>query len=231
MNTIANNLKTVKEKINNACRVSGRKESSVTLIAVSKTKPIEYLKAAYDCGIRDFGENKVQEILDKIDKMPPDTRFHMIGHLQKNKVKYIVGKVFLIHSVDSYELAEVISKESVKRNVTTDILIEVNVSGEATKYGCSVNEAESLVRRISLLPNIKVKGFMTIAPYVEDGSENRQYFACLKQLSIDINLQNIDNISTDIISMGMTVDYEAAVIEGATYVRVGTAIFGERNYT
>ena len=228
---IAENIRNVKENIRNACIISGRSESTVKLIAVSKTKPLECLKEAYDCGIRDFGENKVQEIMDKIDKMPPDTRFHMIGHLQKNKVKYIIGKVFLIHSVDSYELAKVISRESVKRNVTTNILIEVNVSGEASKYGCKPEETAELVRQISLLPNVNVKGFMTIAPYVEDGSKNRQYFASLRQLSIDIDSQNIDNISTDIISMGMTVDYEAAVIEGATYVRVGTAIFGERNYT
>ena len=213
-----------------ACRVSGRNPEEVSLIAVSKTKPILMLQEAYDAGCRDFGENKVQEIMDKIDRLPSDIRWHMIGHLQTNKVKYIVGKVFLIHSVDSLHLAEAISKEAVKQNTTVNILIEVNVAKEDTKYGAMAEDTVSLVEKIALLPGISVKGLMTIAPYVENPQENRQYFVKLKQLAVDIKSKNIDNVHMDILSMGMTGDYMVAIEEGATYVRVGTGIFGERQY-
>ena len=213
-----------------ACRVSGRNPEEVSLIAVSKTKPIPMLQEAYAAGCRDFGENKVQEIMDKIDRLPSDIRWHMIGHLQTNKVKYIVGKVFLIHSVDSLHLAEAISKEAVKQNTTVNILIEVNVAKEDTKYGAMAEDTVSLVEKIALLPGISVKGLMTIAPYVENPQENRQYFVKLKQLAVDIKSKNIDNVHMDILSMGMTGDYMVAIEEGATYVRVGTGIFGERQY-
>lgn len=213
-----------------ACRVSGRNPEEVSLIAVSKTKPVSMLQEAYDAGCRDFGENKVQEIMDKIDRLPSDIRWHMIGHLQTNKVKYIVGKVFLIHSVDSLHLAEAISKEAVKQNTTVNILIEVNVAKEDTKYGAMAEDTMSLVEKIALLPGICVKGLMTIAPYVENPQENRQYFVKLKQLAVDIKSKNIDNVHMDILSMGMTGDYMVAIEEGATYVRVGTGIFGERQY-
>lgn len=213
-----------------ACRVSGRNPEEVSLIAVSKTKPVSMLQEAYDAGCRDFGENKVQEIMDKIDRLPSDIRWHMIGHLQTNKVKYIVGKVFLIHSVDSLHLAEAISKEAVKQNTTVNILIEVNVAKEDTKYGAMAEDTVSLVEKIALLPGICVKGLMTIAPYVENPQENRQYFVKLRQLAVDIKSKNIDNDHMDILSMGMTGDYMVAIEEGATYVRVGTGIFGERQY-
>ena len=213
-----------------ACRVSGRNPEEVSLIAVSKTKPVSMLQEAYDAGCRDFGENKVQEIMDKIDRLPSDIRWHMIGHLQTNKVKYIVGKVFLIHSVDSLHLAEAISKEAVKQNTTVNILIEVNVAKEDTKYGAMAEDTVSLVEKIALLPGICVKGLMTIAPYVENPQENRQYFVKLRQLAVDIKSKNIDNVHMDILSMGMTSDYMVAIEEGATYVRVGTGIFGERQY-
>lgn len=213
-----------------ACRVSGRNPEEVSLIAVSKTKPVSMLQEAYDAGCRDFGENKVQEIMDKIDRLPSDIRWHMIGHLQTNKVKYIVGKVFLIHSVDSLHLAEAISKEAVKQNTTVNILIEVNVAKEDTKYGAMTEDTVSLVEKIALLPGICVKGLMTIAPYVENPQENRQYFVKLRQLAVDIKSKNIDNVHMDILSMGMTGDYMVAIEEGATYVRVGTGIFGERQY-
>ena len=213
-----------------ACRVSGRNPEEVSLIAVSKTKPVSMLQEAYDAGCRDFGENKVQEIMDKIDRLPSDIRWHMIGHLQTNKVKYIVGKVFLIHSVDSLHLAEAISKEAVKQNTTVNILIEVNVAKENTKYGAMAEDTVSLVEKIALLPGICVKGLMTIAPYVENPQENRQYFVKLRQLAVDIKSKNIDNVHMDILSMGMTGDYKVAIEEGATYVRVGTGIFGERQY-
>ncbi len=213
-----------------ACRVSGRNPEEVSLIAVSKTKPVSMLQEAYDAGCRDFGENKVQEIMDKIDRLPSDIRWHMIGHLQTNKVKYIVGKVFLIHSVDSLHLAEAISKEAVKQNTMVNILIEVNVAKEDTKYGAMAEDTVSLVEKIALLPGICVKGLMTIAPYVENPQENRQYFVKLRQLAVDIKSKNIDNVHMDILSMGMTGDYMVAIEEGATYVRVGTGIFGERQY-
>lgn len=227
---ITENINEVRKNMEEACRVSGRNPEEVSLIAVSKTKPIPMLQEAYDAGCRDFGENKVQEIMDKIDRLPSDIRWHMIGHLQTNKVKYIVGKVFLIHSVDSLHLAEAISKEAVKQNTTVNILIEVNVAKEDTKYGAMSEDTMSLVEKIALLPGISVKGLMTIAPYVENPQENRQYFVKLRQLAVDIKAKNIDNVHMDILSMGMTGDYMVAIEEGATYVRVGTGIFGERQY-
>ena len=202
----------------------------VTLIAVSKTKPVEMLKEAYETGCRDFGENKVQELVDKYEVLPKDIRWHMIGHLQRNKVKYIVDKVYLIHSVDSLRLAEEISKEAAKKNVDVNILVEVNVAGEETKFGTGCEEAKQLVRDIAQLPHVHIQGLMTIAPYVENSEENRIYFQQLKKLSVDISSENIDNVSMKVLSMGMTGDYAVAVSEGATYVRVGTGIFGERNY-
>lgn len=227
---ISENLSLVRENIKKACVKSNRDEKDVTLIAVSKTKPVEMLEEAYREGCRDFGENKVQEIMDKYEKMPGDIRWHMIGHLQRNKVKYLIGKVYLIHSVDSLRLAEEISKEACKQNVTMNILVEVNVAGEDSKFGTTNEEAVELVKSIAGLPGISVKGLMTIAPYVDCQEENRQYFVKLRQLSVDIMKKNIDNISMDILSMGMTGDYQVAIEEGATYVRVGTGIFGERNY-
>jgi hypothetical protein len=228
---IKDNIAEVLEVIDRECEKAGRDSSEVTLIAVSKTKPVEMLKEAYDYGCRDFGENKVQELVDKYEELPKDIRWHMIGHLQTNKVKYIVDKVFLIHSVDSLRLAEEISKEAVKKNVKVDILIEVNVAGEETKFGTTCDEVKELVREISKLPNICIKGLMTIAPYVEKAEENRVYFSKLKQLAVDIDRENIDNVSMKFLSMGMTGDYPVAVSEGATYVRVGTGIFGARDYT
>lgn len=227
---ISENLKQVQENIGQACDRAGRPRQDVTLIAVSKTKPIPDLQEAYDAGARDFGENKVQEIMDKYPALPDDIRWHMIGHLQRNKVKYIVDKVYMIHSVDSLRLAEEISKEAQKKNVIVNILIEVNIALEETKFGTSAAETMELVEQISKLPGIRIKGLMTIAPFVSDPEENREYFQKMKQLSVDISTKNIDNVSMEILSMGMTGDYEVAVEEGATYVRVGTGIFGERNY-
>lgn len=228
---IKENIAYVEQQIEKACEVSKRKKDEVTLIAVSKTKPVEMLQEAYDTGCRDFGENKVQELVDKYEVLPKDIRWHMIGHLQRNKVKYIVDKVFLIHSVDSLRLAEEISKEASKKQVTCRILIEVNIAGEISKFGTTKEQVFSLVREIAALPNIEIKGLMTIAPVCEKPEENRKYFEQLRKLSVDINKENIDNVSMDILSMGMTGDYTVAVMEGATMVRVGTGIFGERNYS
>lgn len=227
---IRENIEEVKEKIRLACVKSERDMNDVTLIAVSKTKPLPMLQEAYECGIRDFGENKVQELMEKIPAMPDDIRWHMIGHLQRNKVKYIVDKVYLIHSVDSLRLAEEISKEACKKNVCVNILVEVNVAEEDTKFGTTCEDAITLVENISRLPNLKIHGLMTIAPNVENEEENRIYFNRLKQLSVDIRSKNIDNVYMDVLSMGMTGDYQIAVEEGSTYVRVGTGIFGSRIY-
>ena len=224
------NLLQVEQNIKEACKRANRKRSEVTLISVSKTKPIETLKEAYDLGVRVFGENKVQELEQKIPAFGSDVSWHMIGHLQRNKVKYIVGKVDLIHSVDSLRLAEEIQKESEKKNVVSNILIEVNVAEEESKFGITCEEVLDLVKNISEFPNIHIRGLMTIAPYVVDSEENRWIFRKIKDLSVDIKDKNIDNVNMDILSMGMTGDYTVAIEEGATHVRVGTGIFGERNY-
>lgn len=227
---IRENLKDVRNEIKKACALSGRDENSVELIAVSKTKPVCELMEAYECGCRLFGENKVQELVDKYEQMPKDIKWHMIGHLQRNKVKYIVDKVAMIHSVDSLRLAEEISKEALKHQVTVDILIEINVACEESKFGVTVADAEALIREIAVLPGIRIRGLMTVAPYTENAEENRPYFESLRQLSVDINAKNIDNVNMNVLSMGMTGDYAVAIMEGATHVRVGTGIFGERQY-
>ena len=227
---IHDNLEQVQQRIKEACDRAGRDEGEVTLISVSKTKPLSMLKEAYEAGARDFGENKVQELMEKIPEMPEDVRWHMIGHLQRNKVKYIVGKVFLIHSVDSLRLAEEISREALKQNKQVNILLEVNVAEEESKFGAALEETAELVSNVAKLQGIHICGLMTIAPFVENAEDNRQYFRKLKQLSVDIERKNIDNVNMDVLSMGMTGDYSVAVEEGATYVRVGTGIFGERNY-
>lgn len=228
---ICENLKEVEEKIEAACKRAGRDRSEVTLIAVSKTKPVEMLEEVYQTGIREFGENKVQEMMDKYEVLPKDIHWHMIGHLQRNKVKYLMGKAALIHSVDSLRLAEEISTQSVKHEVTTDILIEVNIAGEETKFGTDREEAIALVEAAAKLPNIHICGLMTIAPFVENPEDNRKYFQQIRQLSVDIKEKNIDNVDMQILSMGMTGDYEVAIEEGATMVRVGTGIFGARDYS
>ena len=228
---IQENITLVEQKIADACREAGRKCQEVSLIAVSKTKPVSLLQEAYDAGARDFGENKVQELLDKIPQLPKDIRWHLIGHLQRNKVKSIVGKTALIHSVDSLRLAEEISRESVKQQVETDILIEVNVAEEESKFGVSISDAQALVEQIAVLPGVHIQGLMTVAPNVENAEENRIIFRKLKELSVDIAKKNIDNVNMNVLSMGMTGDYAVAVQEGATGVRVGTGIFGQRDYT
>ncbi len=223
-------MRQVRENIRGACERSGREPEEVTLIAVSKTKPVSMLREAYELGVRDFGENKVQELLDKIPRMPEDVRWHMIGHLQRNKVKYIVDKVHLIHSVDTLRLAEEINKEALKKQITVDVLVEVNIAGEESKFGAAGEETLSLVREIAKLPAVRVRGLMTIAPFVENPESNRLFFQKIRQLSVDIARENLDNVSMDILSMGMTVDYTVAVEEGADCVRVGTGIFGGRDY-
>ena len=224
------NLAQVEAKIQEACNKAGRNRDEVTLIAVSKTKPVPMLQEIYDCDVRDFGENKVQEMCEKIEILPDDIKWHMIGHLQTNKVKYIVGKTELIHSVDSLKLAQEIQKQALKKDVIVPILIEVNIAQEDTKFGIKKEDAIELVKEISQLDHVRIMGLMTIAPYVENAEDNRLYFRGIKQLSVDKDNQNIDNVCMNVLSMGMTGDYTVAIEEGSTMVRVGTGIFGERNY-
>ncbi len=228
---VAENYREVDRRVGEACARSGRNRKEVTLIAVSKTKPVELIREAMDAGADVFGENKVQELCDKYEQLPKTLHWHLIGHLQRNKVKYIVDKVDLIHSVDSMRLAEEISKEAEKKQTDVKVLIEVNVAQEESKFGVSVDETEELVREIAKLPRIHVLGLMTIAPNVSDPEENRPVFRTLKKLAVDIKMKNIDNVRMDVLSMGMTGDYQVAIEEGATMVRVGTGIFGERNYS
>ena len=227
---IKENVIKVEQRIQAACERSGRKREDVTLIAVSKTKPVDAIYEVMETGIVDYGENKVQELTDKIETIHEPLNWHMIGHLQRNKVKYIIDKVKLIHSVDSLRLAEQISIEAVKKNVEANILIEVNIAEETSKFGLNTEEVIELIKAVSTLPNIHIKGLMTVAPFTDNPEDNRLYFRNLKQLSVDIAQKNIDNVTMNVLSMGMTGDYEVAIEEGATMVRVGTGIFGERNY-
>ncbi len=225
---ITENLTEVRSRIAAACVRAGRKPEDVRLIAVSKTKPVSMLMEAYEDGARDFGENKVQEILEKRPQMPEDTRFHMIGHLQTNKVGQVIDKTVMIHSVDTVHLAERIEKEAAKRDLVADVLLEVNVAREESKFGFDPDEVEAALETIGKFSHIRVKGLMTIAPFVENAEENRKFFKKLFQLYVDIKSKNIDNGTMSELSMGMTGDYEVAIEEGATMIRVGTGIFGSR---
>ena len=230
MSMLLDNLKDVEERIQAACDRSGRKREDVLLVAVSKTKPVEMIEEVMTAGIVDFGENKPQELRDKYEVLPQNLRFHMIGHLQTNKIKYVIDRVVLIHSIDSIHLAEAVNAEAKKHNRIMPVLVEVNVAQEESKSGFLVEKTENAIREIAKLSNIRVEGLMTIAPFVENAEENRQYFVKLRKLSVDIAAKNIDNVTMHHLSMGMTGDYEVAIEEGATMVRVGTGIFGERKY-
>lgn len=227
---LRDNLLRTEEKIQAACERAGRNRNEVTLVSVSKTKPVEMVREAYDLGVRIFGENKVQEIREKYELLPKDIEWHMIGHLQTNKVKYIVDKVKLIHSVDSLKLAETIEKEAEKHGCTVDILLEVNVAEESSKFGLKTAEVIPFAEKIAQFSHINLRGLMTIAPFVENPEKNRTIFADLHKLYVDIKEKNIDNGNVSILSMGMTNDYEVAIEEGATMVRIGTGIFGARDY-
>ncbi len=227
---IKENLEAVEEKIRQACQRSGRSPEEVTLICVSKTKPPEMIQEAYDLGKREFGENKAQEMKEKHTLLPQDIHWHFIGHLQTNKIKYVLGRAELIHSVDSLHLAQAIEKECEKRGLEADILVEVNVAQEDSKFGLSLDETLELVREIAKCRHLHVRGLMTIAPFVDNPEQNRNIFRQLRQLSVDITAKNIDNVDMSVLSMGMTNDYTIAIEEGATHVRVGTGIFGARDY-
>ena len=230
MSSIKENIENINAKIEAACQRSGRKREEVLFLVVSKTIDVPRIKEAVACGMTSLGENKVQEIMDKYEPMGEGIKWHLIGHLQTNKVKYIIDKVELIHSVESIKLAEEISKRAVAKGVTANILLEENVAGEESKFGIKPEECEQMVREISVMPNIVIKGLMTVAPAVENEEENRKYFRQMKQLLVDINSKKIDNVNMTELSMGMTGDYEVAIEEGATIVRIGTGVFGARYY-
>ena len=223
--SIKENLDLINEKITIAAEKSGRKREDVLLLAVSKTIDVPRIKEAVD-----LGENKPQEINWKYFEIE-NVRWHQIGHLQTNKVKYIIDKVCLIHSVDSLKLAEEISKRAKAKDITMDVLVEINIAGEEAKSGVPLSEAEELAVEISKLDNIRVKGLMTVAPFVENPEDNREYFKQMKKLFVDIKEKNYNNIDMQYLSMGMTNDYEIAVEEGANIVRIGTGLFGARDYS
>ncbi|MBO6163014.1 MAG: YggS family pyridoxal phosphate-dependent enzyme [Eubacterium sp.] len=227
---IEDNYRSVLQRVHQAAKRAGRNPEEVTLIAVSKTKPLSDIERLIKIGVTEFGENKPQELKEKYDTVSTPVHFHQIGHLQTNKVKYVIDRAVLIHSVDSMHLAEVIEKEAEKHGVTAQVLIEVNAAEEDTKFGVSLGEAKALVKEVNAFPHVQVRGLMTIAPFVENPEENRAVFRNMHELLLDIKSENIDN-SIDILSMGMTNDFEVAIEEGATMVRVGTAIFGERDYS
>ena len=229
------NLQEVEQNIVKAAQKVGRDRAEIKLISVSKNNTADVLESAYNCGVRVFGENRVQELVGKMDyfeeKGIKDIEWHLIGHLQTNKVKYIIGRVAMIHSVDSGKLAKAIDDESAKKGVITDILVELNIGDEDSKFGLGFDNALEFIEKIAGFKNIRVKGLMCVAPYTDDPEENRQYFSKMKKLSVDIRDKNIDNITMCELSMGMTGDYMVAIEEGATCIRVGTGIFGKRDYS
>lgn len=229
---IGDRIKEVQSQIRLHCEKAHRDPSEVTLIAVSKTKPLSMILGAMECGQTEFGENKVQEMCEKHAQLTDRTvHWHLIGHLQSNKVKKAVAVAEMIHSVDSLSLAREIDKQAEKAGKCQDILLEVNVADEESKFGLRPEEVLPVVSEIALLKHVRLRGLMTVAPYTEDAETNRPYFRAMHDLMVDINRKNIDNISVDVLSMGMSGDYGVAVEEGATHVRVGTYLFGERDYS
>lgn len=230
INYIKENIDFIMKEIEIAANKSGRSSSDITLLAVTKTVSIDKIKVAMDYGIKNLGENKVQELVCKYDELGNECNWHLIGHLQTNKVKYLIDKVKLIHSVDSKKLAIEIDDKAQKNGIIMDILIEVNISGENSKFGIKPDEIDYLLEEISILKNLRLKGLMTIAPFVDNPEENRTYFKNMYKLFIDISKKKNDNIDMKYLSMGMTNDYKIAIEEGANIVRIGTGIFGNRYY-
>lgn len=225
---IKENLELVEKHIQEACAAAGRSREELTLIAVSKTNPAARIYEAYEAGIRDFGENRVKELFSKREQLPADIRWHLIGHLQTNKVKSVLGKTVLIHGIDSLKLLDSIDFESRKQGIVSEGLLEVNVAGEESKFGFLPEELFPLLDRLRQYRNLKICGLMTVAPNVQNPEENRAVFRRLRELSIDIKSKKVDNVSMNVLSMGMTGDYRVAIQEGATLIRVGTGIFGAR---
>jgi len=226
---IKSNVETVRKKIAEAAVKSGRKPEDINIVAVTKTKGIEVINEAIKEGIQDLGENRVQELLEKYDNIDNRCRWHLIGHLQTNKVKYIIDKVSLIHSLDRLELAKEIQKRAERADRVMDVLVQVNVAGEESKFGISPSEVREFLLKVREYKNLKVRGLMTIAPFAENPEDIRWVFRDLNKIFIDIKHENIDNICMDYLSMGMSNDYEIAVEEGSNMVRIGTSIFGKRD--
>lgn len=226
------NMKEVQERVAAACKRSNRDPKEVTILPVSKNHPAEDIQTLYDAGWRDFGENYVQELRNKYDELPDDIHWHMIGHLQRNKVKYIASYIQAIHSVDTIKLLHTIEKEGRKADRVIPVLIEVNVGREESKFGVmpDLDDCMALANEALELPHVKLRGLMTSAPYYDDVEKDRSIFRKLKELLNDMNAAN-DQLQLDVLSMGMTHDFEIAVEEGSTCVRVGTAIFGKRDYS
>lgn len=229
--TIKQNLDDIYSRIKTAAEKSGRSAEDIKLIAVTKTVDVERIKNVGEYGVFDFGENRVQELLEKYDKFDESIKWHLIGHLQTNKVKYIIEKVHMIHSVDSIELAREINNRAANAGRKIDILVQINVSGEETKFGIKPEEAEDFINTVSQLGNVTIRGLMTIAPYAENTEEIRPVFKNLYNIYIDIKRKKIDNVYMDYLSMGMSNDFEIAIQEGANIVRIGTGIFGKRDYS
>ncbi len=229
INIFDENFKEIVENIKTAALKSGRTPKEIMLLAATKTVDVAVINHAINKGIEYIGENRVQEFLSKYEYYNP-VNMHFIGHLQTNKVKDIIDKVSLIHSVDSYRLAEEISRHAVKREIKMDILLEINIGDEQSKSGFCYDETLDAVQKISKLEGIRIKGLMAIPPICENPEQNRPYFAKMRKLFIDIGSKKIDNSSMDILSMGMSDDYMVAIEEGANMVRLGTALFGRRNY-
>ncbi len=231
MSYISENLALVNEEIKRAASKFGRNPEDIKLVAVTKTYGANIINEAISCGVTDIGENRVQEVMEKYDGVKP-VRWHIIGHLQKNKVKYIIDKAELIHSVDSFELAKEIDRQAKKIGKVQNILIEVNISGEESKFGVSPEDCEDLCRQISeSFDNVKIQGLMTVAPYTQDERLLRNVFEGLRDLALEISNNEIEKVDMTELSMGMTNDYPLAISCGATIVRVGTGIFGKRDYT
>ncbi len=229
MSQIGENLKQIRERIDDAAKKSGREGKDITLVAVTKTYPPEAVNEAIDRGVTDIGENKVQEIMEKYDKVKP-VRWHLIGHLQTNKVKYIIDKVYMIHSVDSIHLMDEIERQAKKHGVVMKILIQVNISGEESKFGIAPEELDRMLEHAEGLKHVKVCGLMTIMPNVDNNVSIRLHFVNIKKIYIDISKKKYNNITMDYLSMGMSGDFEMAIEEGSNMVRIGRAIFGERKY-
>ena len=227
--TIRNNIETIRKRIEAAAARAGRDPSEITLIAVSKLHPAEAVDAAASCGITDFAENKVQELCGKQPLVKADVRWHLIGHLQTNKVKQVIDKVCMIHSVDSLHLAEEIDKRAAQAGKVMDILLQVNAAGEESKFGLSADAARQLAKDVLKLKNVRIRGLMEIAPFAEDPEDVRIWFRQVRELYEELKASDLPWMDT--LSMGMSHDFETAIEEGATCVRVGTAIFGERDYT
>jgi len=227
---IEKNLEIIKQRIERSCKKVGRNLDEVTLVGVTKTVNVDIIKEAYSHGLINFGENKVQELLSKKDILPENINWHLIGHLQRNKVKYITDFIYLIHSLDSYELALEIDRQAKKSKRQIPVLIQVNTSSEETKYGIEPENALTLTKQIAELENLKIKGLMTIGAFFSDPEMVRPCFKTLKKIFDKIKMLDLKNVDMKELSMGMTNDYEVAIEEGATIIRIGTALFGERNY-